>query len=172
VKLRDGKNTGYGLGLEVTQHGRRELSHDGAGSGFLAANALWPDNQVAVIALTNNDWASPADVVDRIAFVVLKPDAAEARARDVFAAFRRGTIDRRLFTANANAYLTPAVLADQKRGLGSLGPVRLFTLRRESLRGGMQTRVWAITTASRRLNAVERSLPNGQIEQFMISLAD
>ncbi|MGI4744809.1 MAG: serine hydrolase domain-containing protein [Janthinobacterium lividum] len=173
VKLKSGKDTGYGLGLEVaSQHGRRELSHDGAGSGFLAANALWPEDKVAVIALTNNDWASPAEVVDRVAFVMLKPDTAEARARDVFLGFQHGTVDRGIFTDNANAYLSQAVLADQKTGLGRLGALRLFKLKRESMRGGMQTRIWTITTATRTLTAVERSFPGGKIEQFMIAAAE
>ncbi len=170
--LRSGRDTRYGLGLELSDAGgRREWSHDGAGSGYLAANAVWPDDKVAVVALTNNDWASPGAVVDRIAFVVLKPDPAEARARTVFDGFRRGTIDRRLFTANGNAYLTPAVLADQKAGLSGLGSARLFHLDRESMRGGMRTRIWTITTARRTLTAIERSYPDGGIEQFMIDPA-
>ncbi len=166
--LRNGVNTHYGLGLELSEPGRREWSHDGAGSGFLAANAVWPDDKVAVVALTNNDWASPAAVVDRIAFVVLKPGAAEARARAVFAGLRKGTVDRRLFTANGNAYLSRAVLADARKGLAGLGPTRLFRLDRESLRGGMRTRIWTVTTARRTLRVVERSYPNGPIEQFMV----
>lgn len=172
TRLKGGRDTHYGLGLDVQDdHGRRTISHDGAGSGFLAANSIWPDEHVAVVALTNNDWASPSEVVDRIAHVVVPPTPAEARARAVFDGFAHGTIDRRSFTDNANAYLTPAVLADQKAGLGRLGPVRLFKLTRESARGGMQTRNWAITTATARVTAVERSLPDGRIEQFMVDSA-
>ncbi len=171
VILRSGRDTRYGLGLELGQaDGRHEWSHDGAGSGFLAANAVWPDDKVAVVALTNNDWASPGTVVDRIAFVVLPPTDAEARVLAVFDGFRRGTVDRSLFTANGNAYLTPAVLADQKAGLRGSGPVRLLRLVRQSTRGGMQTRIWTVVTASRTLTAVQRSDPKGGIEQFMISV--
>ncbi len=169
VILRNGRDTRYGLGLELSDaDGRREWSHDGAGSGFLAANAVWPDDKVAVVALTNNDWASPGAVVDRIAFVVLAPTTAEARARAVFDGFRRGTVDRSLFTANGNAYLTPAVLADQKRGLAGLGAIRLFRLDRDSMRGGMRTRTWTVTASRRILRVVERSYPDGGIEQFMV----
>ncbi len=173
VILRDGRDTRYGLGLELSDaDGRREWSHDGAGSGFLAANAVWPDDKVAVVALTNNDWASPGAVVDRIAFVVLKPTAAEARARAVFDGFRRGTVDRSLFTPNGNAYLTPTVLADQKHGLAGLGAIRLFRLDRESMRGGMRTRIWTVTAARRTLRVVERGYPDGGIEQFMVMTAE
>ena len=166
--LRNGVNTHYGLGLELADQDRREWSHDGAGSGFLAANAVWPDDKVAVVALTNNDWASPAAVVDRVAFAVLKPTAAEARAMTVLAGFERGTVDRRLFTANGNAYLSAAVLADGKKGLAGIGPVRLLHLDRETTRGGMRTRIWTVSTAQRRLRVVERSYPDGPIEQFMV----
>ena len=173
VTLANGRDTHYGLGVEVQDdQGRREISHDGAGSGYLAANAVWPVEKVAVVALTNNDWASPAVVIDRVAFVVLPPTAAEARARGVFDSFQHGRIDRALFTDNANAYLTPAVLADQKNGLAALGPLRLMKLSHSSNRGGMQTFVWSITTATARATAIERTLPDGRIEQFMVNSAD
>ncbi len=169
--LKNGKSTHYGLGEDVDdENGRLEISHDGAGSGFLAANALWPKDRIAIVALTNNDWASPQDALNRIAFVVLPPTPAEARARAIFDGFRRGAVDRSLFTADANAYLTPAVLADQKRGLSALGAVREFRLKKESLRGGMRTRIWMVDTDTRRVEVVERAYPDGGIEQFMVML--
>jgi CubicO group peptidase (beta-lactamase class C family) len=170
TKLESGKNTHYSLGLSVGDHqGRLRLGHDGAGSGFLSANRLWPGAQVAIVAFTNNDWASPDAVVDRVAFVVLPPTAPEARARAVFAAFQAGVVDRSLFTENGNAYLTPALIADQKAGLSAYGPARVFDLQSESTRGGFTTRVWKIITAKGVLTAVERGYPDGKIEQFMVS---
>jgi hypothetical protein len=123
----------------------------------------------AAIAFINADWVNPGDVVERIAFVTLKPNAAEARARVVFEGLRQGVVDRALFTDNGNAYLTAANLADQKAGLGPLGPARLITLQRESTRGGLRTRVWKIRAARAGLTAVERAYPDGRIEQFMVS---
>jgi hypothetical protein len=132
---------------------------------------MWPGEKTAVIAFTNNDWASPDDVVTRVAFVVLPPTEVEARARAVFKGFQAGTPDRGLFTDNANAYLTPAVLADQKAGLMAYGPPRLFQLTGEDTRGGLKNRYWKIVTAKGVLSAVERGYPDGKIEQFMISRA-
>jgi CubicO group peptidase (beta-lactamase class C family) len=170
TKLESGKNTHYSLGLSVGDHqGRLRLGHDGGGSGFLSANRLWPGAQVAIMAFTNNDWASPDAVVDRVAFVVLPPSAPEARARAVFAAFQAGVVDRSLFTENGNAYLTPTLIADQKAGLSAYGPARVFDLQSESTRGGFTTRVWKIITAKGVLTAVERGYPDGKIEQFMVS---
>ncbi|HEY3948451.1 serine hydrolase domain-containing protein [Phenylobacterium sp.] len=170
VKLKDGKDSHYSLGLNVRDdHGRLQLSHDGGGSGFLSSNIMWPGQKTAVIAFTNNDWASPDDVAARVAFVVLPPTEVEARARAVFRGFQAGTLDRSLFTDNGNAYLSASVLADQKAGLAAYGPVRLFTLESEFTRGGFKGRIWKIVTAKAVLSAVERGYPDGKLEQFMIS---
>jgi D-alanyl-D-alanine carboxypeptidase len=170
VKLKSGKDTHYSLGLHVAdEHGHFVLSHTGGGSGFLAANTMWPKEKTAIVALTNNDWAGPGGVVARVAYVVVPPTPAEARARAVFDGLQHGTVDRALFTDNANAYLSPAALADHKAGLGALGPVRTFSLDSESERGGMHTRVWNIVTANAALTAVERGYAGGKLEQFMVS---
>ena len=173
VRLNNGKDTHYSLGLDVIDdHGRLVLTHGGAGSGFLAENVMWPNEKVAIVALTNNDWASPGAVAKRVAFVALPPTAAEARARMVFEGFQNGTVDRSLFTENGNAYLTPLVLADQKAGLASFGPMRVLSLEGDSMRGGMQTRIWTIVTAKEKLRAIERGYPDGKLEQFMVSKAE
>ena len=173
IKLKNGKDTHYALGLGVAErHGRLVYSHTGGGSGFLADNVMWPHEKIAITALTNNDWAPPTDVAARVAYVVLPPNAAESRARAVFDGLQKGTIDRALFTDNGNAYLTPAALADQKAGLGAFGRARTFSLEDESLRGGMQTRIWKIVTAHGALSAIERGYPGGKLEQFMVMKAE
>lgn len=170
VVLRNGTKKDYGLGLDIeTVQGRARIGHDGAGSGFLAANRIWPGERVAIVALTNNDWASPDDLVNRIAFVVLAPHPAEARARSVFAQFQSGSIDRALFTDGGNSVFTPQALADLKASLGPLGPARLIELERESKRGGMITRRWKILCRSKRLEALERGYPEGKLEEFLVT---
>jgi CubicO group peptidase (beta-lactamase class C family) len=170
VRLKSGAHKDYALGLDVEDvHGRRRIGHDGGGSGYLAANRIWPDDRIAIVVLTNNDWASPSDLLDRIAFLVLPPKPEEARARAVFEGFQAGTIDRALFTDNGNAYLSTAQLADLKASLGPLGPPRLIELERESRRGGMITRRWKILCRDKRLVVVERGYPGGKLEQFMVA---
>ncbi len=171
--LTTGRNSHYSLGLSVLDdRGRLVLEHGGGGSGFLAANYMWPSEKLAVIAFTNNDWASPEGVVQRVAFVMLPPQPGEARARRVFKDFQAGLIERSLFTENGNAYLTPKVLADQKAGLSNFGEPRLIQQLGESTRGGLLTRSWKITTQKGVLTVVERGYPDGKLEQFMISKAD
>ena len=173
IKLASGRDSHYSAGLAVrSDHGRLTLSHGGGGSGFLSSNSMWPAEKIAIAAFTNSDWAGPDDVVARVAYVILPPTEAEARARSVFRDFQAGIVDRKLFTDNGNAYLSPAVLADQKTGLAAFGPPRSFELKAEQERGGLHTRVWKIVTAKGALTAVERAYPNGKLEQFMISKAN
>jgi len=172
IKLNDGSDSHYSLGLGVSKdRGRLKISHGGGGSGFLSTNLMYPDEKIAVAAFTNNDWVPPNAVADRVAFVVLPPTPAEARARKLFAQFQAGAVDRGLFTDNGNFYLTATNLADQKAGLGPMGPARLIQLAGEQTRGGLLTRTWRITTAGGPLIAVERGYPDGKLEQFMISKA-
>jgi hypothetical protein len=119
--------------------------------------------------LTNNDWAGPDDLVNRIAFAVLSPNPPEARARNVFAQFQSGSIDRALFTDSGNSVLTAQALADMKASLGSLGPARLIELEHEGKRGGMITRRWKILCRSKRLEALERGYPDGKLEEFLVT---
>jgi hypothetical protein len=53
--------------------------------------------------------------------------------------------------------------------LSPLGPARLIQLERETRRGGMTTRRWKILCPGSRLEAIERSHPDGKMEEFMIS---
>jgi D-alanyl-D-alanine carboxypeptidase len=170
VVLKSGRTQGYGLGLDVESvQGRLRIGHAGGGSGFLADNRVWPRERTAIVVLTNNDWADPADLTDRIAFMVLAPTPEEARVRQLFQAFQDGKVDRSLFSAVGNFYLTATVLADLQSSLSPLGPARLIELERESQRGGMTTRRWKILCPAARLEAIERTHPDGKIDEFMIA---
>ncbi len=168
--LRNGTVVPYGLGLDIERiQGRLRIGHSGSGSGFLAENRIWPDERTAIIVLTNNDWAEPAELLDRIAFLVLRPTPAEARVRRVFAALQQGSIDRTLFTPNGNSYLTDVAVSDLHSSLSSLGPARMIQLERESKRGGMLTRRWKILCPHGRLAVIERGFAGGKLEEFLIT---
>jgi D-alanyl-D-alanine carboxypeptidase len=168
--LKSGRTPDYALGLEVESiQGRLRIGHAGGGSGFLADNRIWPRERTAIVVLTNNDWADPSDLTGRIAFVVLAPTPQEARVRQLFQACQDGRVDRGLFSFVGNFYLTATVLADLKSSLSPLGPARLIELERETQRGGMTTRRWKILCPGARLEAIERSHPDGTIDEFMIA---
>src|ERR1041384_3267828 len=64
VVLKNGVGTQYGLGVSVaSQGGHRSLSHGGEVSGFTAQNVVFPDDRVAIVALTNQDAASAAGAI-------------------------------------------------------------------------------------------------------------
>jgi CubicO group peptidase (beta-lactamase class C family) len=169
VVLRGGRRQDYALGLEVeTVRGQLRIGHGGGGSGFLADNRVWPQERAAIVVLTNNDWADPSGLTDRIAFAVLAPTPAEARVRTLFSALQQGAVDPRLFSAIGNAHFTPRVLADLRSSLSPLGPARFIALERETQRGGLITRRWKILCREARLEATERTRPDGKIEEFMI----
>jgi D-alanyl-D-alanine carboxypeptidase len=173
IVLADGRAQDYALGLAVkTVRGRLRIGHDGAGSGFLADNRIWPKERAAIVVLTNNDWADPGALSDRIAFAVLEPTPEEARVRSLFRSIQRGTVDRGMLSEIGNFYMTPAVLEDLRSSLGRLGPARLIELEHESRRGGLTTRRWKILCRSARLEAVERSQADGKIEEFMVAKRD
>ncbi len=170
VVLKNGRTRDYALGLAVqTIGGRLRIGHAGAGSGFLADNRVWPNEKTAIVVLTNNDWADPAELSNRIAFSVLTPTPEEARVRDLFKAIQHGTVDRGLFSPVGNFYLTPKVLRDMRSSLSPLGPARLIELERETQRGGLTLRRWKILCRAARLEAIERSRPDGKFEEFMVA---
>jgi D-alanyl-D-alanine carboxypeptidase len=170
VILKNGRVHDYGLGLDVESvHGRSRLGHSGAGSGFLADNRVWPQERSAIVVLTNNDWAEPGDLSDRIAYLVLTPTPAEKRAREVFHALQNGALDRGVFSEAGNFYLSAAVVADLRSSLSPLGPARLIQLESESQRGGMTTRRWKILCREARLEAIERAHPDGKLDEFLIT---
>ena len=174
VRLTDGTSYPYALGLQVAADsgGRPLLRHSGSGSGFQAENRVWPRERIAIVIETNNDWAPPAELADRIAFIVLPPTSAEARARALFEAFQNGTVDRSQFTDAGRSYLTDQVLGESHASLSALGPARLIELEREQKRGGMVTRVWKILCRDARLSAIERDAADGRLVEFMVTKRD
>jgi CubicO group peptidase (beta-lactamase class C family) len=168
--LKNKTSVPYALGLDVEHiDGRLRIGHAGGGSGFLADNRLWPDERDAIVVLTNNDWASPAELTRRIAFLVLTPSPAEARLRTVFRALQNGAMDRSLFTTIGNSYFTAAVLADLHASLTPLGALRDLRLDGESQRGGMLTRRWQLVCRNGRLDITERGRAQGALDEFLIT---
>jgi D-alanyl-D-alanine carboxypeptidase len=173
VRLRDGRTRDYALGLDVEHvEGRLRIGHDGAGSGYLAVHRIWPEQQVAVIVLTNSDWTDPEELLARIAWQTLAPLPEEARARRVFEKLQQGRIEPADFTASGRSYFTAPVLAELRASLAPLGPVQLLHLERTSHRGGMITRRWRILCGAQHLEAIERGYPDGRLEQFMVQPVD
>jgi CubicO group peptidase (beta-lactamase class C family) len=176
VLLSDGVSSGYGLGVDVGQmNGHREISHSGEVAGFTAENMVFPDDSAAVLALTNQDAAPAANAVAqqvaRILFATQDANTTRrtARARRIFMGLQHGTIDRALFTADANAYFNTQALHDFASTLGSLGTPTAFVQTSQANRGGMLERSYRVTMPHRTLRVWTYEMPDGTLEQYQVA---
>jgi D-alanyl-D-alanine carboxypeptidase len=174
--LKNGVATRYGLGVSVNmQVGKRALSHGGEVSGFTAQNIVFPDDRAAIVVLTNQDAASASgDIANGIApllFASTDPatPAKLEQAKKIFDGLQHGTIDRSLFTDNANAYFSDQALKDFASTLGPLGAPKSFVQVQQGLRGGMTLRVYIVNFGSKALRAWTYELPDGKLEQYQIA---
>jgi len=177
VQLNTGLGTRYGLGVSLgMENGHLAVSHGGEVSGFTSESVIYPLDRVSVIALTNQDAASAADDIAHGILPLLfeKTDPATApkleQAKKIFDGLQHGTIERSLFTDNANFYFSDEALKDFAAGLGPLGAPKSFTQVRQGLRGGMTLRVYQIQTATKALRAWTYEWPDGKLEQYQIAV--
>src|SRR5271165_3768642 len=117
VKLKDGTDSHYGLGLFVRNSlGHTYYEHSGEVSGFVSENIVFPDDKAAIAVLTNQDAARAAAIIARgLGPIVLgldtqAPAEAERQALEIFTGLQQGKIDRALFTPNCNAYFSEQAL--------------------------------------------------------------
>lgn len=179
ILLNNGSGTHYGLGVDVgTEAGHRALSHGGEVSGFTAENIVFPDERVAVAVLTNQDAAGAAgQIAHGIAPLLLATDDPASprkldQARKIFDGLQQGTVDRSLFTDNANSYFSEQALKDFASGLRPLGTPQEFNQVYQGLRGGMTLRVYRIKFAQKTLRAWTYEMPSGKLEQYQIAAQD
>ena len=180
TKLKNGRDITYGLGFTVgEQNGHRIVSHTGEVGGFVAANAVVPDDKFAVAVLTNEEASPAASAIARGVTAALLPavaspssddaPAAEALVRRVLSALQKGAIDRSLFTSNANFYFDDQGLKDFASSLGALGEIKTLRQTSTSLRGGMRYRGFAVEFAGgTRVNLSTYFTNDGRIEQFLV----
>jgi D-alanyl-D-alanine carboxypeptidase len=174
--LKNGLSTQYGLGVSVaSQTGHRALSHGGEVSGFTAQNVIFPDDRAAVVVLTNQDAASAAGpIASGIASLLFgTTDSATPakleQAKKIFDGLQHGTVDRSLFTDNANSYFSEQALKDFASGLAPLGTPQSFIQASQGLRGGMTLRVYTIRFPQKVLRAWTYEMPDGKLEQYQIA---
>jgi D-alanyl-D-alanine carboxypeptidase len=176
VLLKNGVGTRYGLGVQVKMmDDHRMISHGGEVSGFTAYNAVFPDDSVAVVVLTNQD-ASPAaqTIARKIFHIIFNSQDSQTKmrteqARKIFTGLQLGTIDRSLFTSDANAYFSERALKDFQSSLDTLGePINFVqTVQRE--RGGMLLRIFLAEFKDRNLRVWTYQMPDGKLEQYQVA---
>lgn len=177
VKLKDGTDSHYGLGLFTTPlSGHAALEHSGEVSGFVSENIVFPDDKAAIVVLTNQDASPAAAAIGRqLTPIVLGINTqaaaqAETQALTIFKGLQQGRIDRALFTDNCNAYFDQQALGDFSSSLKPLGDPDTFHQVADDLRGGMTFRVFAVTfkASTQRLRVTTYTMPNGKLEQYLV----
>ena len=179
VKLKDGEDTHYGLGVEVsTRDGHLVISHSGEVSGFTSENMVLPQDKVAIAVFTNQEAVGAAGVIaGKIAAMLIGLPPNESKqsldqARQIFIGLQHGKIDRSLFTENCNAYFDAQALGDFESSLKPLGtPIEFRQTAKES-RGGMTFRVYDIVFPTTHLELTTYQMPDGKIEQFIVTPAE
>lgn len=181
IKLNNGKDSGYGLGVFVRDNdGQKVVTHTGEAVGFLSSNTVYPKEKAAIVVLTNS-WSGGAysRIARDLAAVVLPQAPKDAvvtaqavRARAVYDELRAGKLDRSQLTVDANYYFTPQTIADFHSSLAPLGqPTGFDPVGDPVLRGGFVIQGYRISYPSRTLNLSTFYEPgaNGRIEQFLVT---
>jgi CubicO group peptidase (beta-lactamase class C family) len=177
VKLKDGKGSRYGLGVEVIEHNHvRSIEHSGEVSGFVSDNVVLVDQGVAVAVLTNQDAIGAASTIAHLAAATLISEAIatpeEKQALGLFHGLQQGKIDRTLLAPNLNDYFTAEALADFQSSLAPLGEPLSFRQNNSELRGGMTFRSFLIVYPGKRLRLTTYTYPDGKLEQYLIAPAE
>ena len=179
VKLKNGKGTGYGLGVQVgVRDGHKYVAHSGEVSGFVAQNVVFVDDKASVTVLTNEDASSAAGSLARkIAPLVLdggagaasaSNPAAEKRALGIFTGLQDGRLDRSQLTTLCSDYFTPEAVSDFAMSLKPLGVPTSFKQTAEEKRGGMTFRVLDATFPTRKVRVTVYEMPDGKLEQYLV----
>jgi CubicO group peptidase (beta-lactamase class C family) len=191
MKLKDGTNTGYGLGINVGgRQGHWMLRHGGEVGGYVSENEVFPDDHLAIAVLTNEEASSAAAQIGSALASMLLPRAheskagpapavkvsripvggakAEAQARKILNDLMNDKIDRNMFTEDANFYFSPQTIADFASSLAPLGPVLELKNTSSEGRGGMLFRTFQVKYKSRTLELTTYTMDDGKLEQFLI----
>jgi CubicO group peptidase (beta-lactamase class C family) len=176
ARLQNGTPTNYALGVGVSDaDGHPKWQHGGAVSGFVSLNTMWPDRKAAVVVFANEDGSTATGSIARqIAPLLLAeaedPDAARAlqQARRIFDGLLAGKIDRRLLTADADAFFTGQVLGDAAASLKAQGPLVSLQQTSVQLRGGMTYRHFEVKFKVKSLHLSTLTMPDGKLEQYLI----
>jgi CubicO group peptidase (beta-lactamase class C family) len=176
IKLADGTDTGYGLGVELRDAGGHHgILHTGEETGFTTYNEVFPADRAAVAVLVNED-ATPASAViarqiENIVFGIPQAapkDRAEAQLLGMLAELATGHIDKAHLNDNARYYFSPAVLADFRNSLAPLGTALGLRERLHEKRGGMTFHIYDVTYLTKRLVVTTYELPDGRLGQLLI----
>lgn len=176
-RLRDGRASDYGGGLQMRSQGGRELLvHTGAVSGFNAYNVTIPDTRSAITVFVNLEGglgSIPGDLLGLLLKVpaiipdVSGPAAVEA-AKSLLAEYQAGKVDRARLSEEFDLFLTDEKLTGAAGRLKRFGTPTKAELVSRNERGGMEVSVTRLTFESGQLRTLMYRQPDGRVEQFFV----
>lgn len=195
--LKDGTDSGYGLGVQVLFYpdGKKFIQHSGEVGGYVSNNVVDLTDDLSYAALTNQEASSAAGEVTTAVRKVLLPtlpspvrqnragkttvpvttaaqDNTNADAvRTVIASLQEGKIDRARLTADTNFYFNEETAEDYEASLAPLGALQQLQQTEAELRGGMVFRHYALAFEKGRAALTTYTEPDGKLEQFLIAPA-
>jgi len=184
-KLNSGAGVDYAMGfVPTTLAGHREVWHNGLapGAGGYCLNAIFPDDKLAVIVLSNgyNFDGVPEQMAARVlaaydpkAAVTAAPapspapgeqPAVTARVKDWWNRLETGTVDLAQVEPTFARALTPVMLAQVKAGIAEAGgtPSEWVYLGSQAFPGGTIYRYWILLNGNPRTFTVGIT-PDGKI---------
>ncbi|HMG52525.1 MAG TPA: serine hydrolase domain-containing protein, partial [Kofleriaceae bacterium] len=179
VVLANGAGSHYGLGISVgLTQGHRELSHGGEVSGFVASNVVWPDDKLAVAVLTNQDASGAAgQIANKVRdalFRAVSPDSVESdrRVKQILVELADKKLDRSRLTPNLASYFTDEAIAEFADTLRPLGALDALEQVSSARRGGMTSRRYKAKYGEQAMSISVYEMPDGKLEQFLLTKQD
>jgi len=182
MKLKDGTGTHYGLGVSVgVRDGHRSLAHTGEVGGFVAANAIYPDDKVAIAVLTNQEASSAASgILQAVSTLVFAPVPVACDQRTCCGggsgeghpgAVAAGEYRPESVYSRLQLLLSDETIGDFESSLAPLGEVKSVTQQREVLRGGMTARTFDVVFGDGTTVTVSTYMTaDGKYEQFLVEV--
>jgi len=178
--LTGGTGTNYGLGLFVrmTPEGRLRWDHGGEVAGFRSQNTIFPNDDAAIVVLTNGGGNTSDKVTGEIEALLFAPAAdsvdnsaaalALHKIRALFVQLQAGHPDRSILSDGLNAHFSEQVVADFTASLKPLGEVQSIVESRSDRRGGLVYRFFRINTAGGTVRVPTYFTPDGKLDQFIV----
>ena len=174
--LSSGTGTNYGLGLfvKMTPEGRLRWDHGGETSGFRSQNTVFPNNDMAIVVLTNGSGGTSEIVTGEIESLLFAPATDSAaplalnKVRVLFAQLQDGHPDRSVMSDDLSAYFSEQVVVDFAASLKPLGEIESIIETRSDRRGGLVYRFFRIKTAGKTVRVSTYFTPDGKLDQLLV----
>lgn len=190
VKLNNGRDAGYALGLSTSNGARRRVGHGGEVAGFMAQQTIWLNERTAVVALSNLEAAPAASEIATAVGNILFPPASaptppppirpalpvppespeSVKVRTLLKGLQLGQPDRALLTPTLSAYFDRDIVGDFGSSLRPLGGIKTVQPIGQFRRGGMTGGAWRVVfEGGAAVNVSTYITREGKFEQFLVS---